>query len=208
MKLTTDRHITAEDLLSGRLDRFGVQIFRIPGQTDFFIKTIENIVMVSTDETGICGLSVPDGAPIPAHFIDMMLHEFDCVVERDVGRTLHAVTDLHMQDSIVDFLGEHHLTNGDNIIRYVRGKSYLIRSEKDLEKAEIAKTLVSGNPGLLSDADIPTLLILTDAVYLQRNPPFNVPLFTKDPAGIKAYIDLLRNWAGANVDEPEAEKVV
>jgi hypothetical protein len=84
MNLITDVAITQQNLLSGRLDAYGAEVFRVPNQSDYCIRICDDVVVVSLDENEVCNFRVEDHAPMPVYFIDTIQHEFNCACYPDL----------------------------------------------------------------------------------------------------------------------------
>jgi hypothetical protein len=192
--LNTTKQIGFDDLITGRLERYGITIVMGCGSEPIvYLCSAGAALRACLDDKGFCYFVVPDNGALPWAIFDAIVHEFDCGVQRMVDGRGRVVTSFGQQ-AVIDFLGSDHLEQGDLILSCLDDNSSEVRAGSALcEQAAIARGLVEQNPRLHEDPQM--LLLLVEDLYGQRHPPFKVTLQKESVAVAQLLADAMLSWA-------------
>ena len=200
--LKATKHIPIDDFLSGKLKRHGIKIV-----TGYEAGPILYLCLAGTalracpDDKGYCDFVVLDNGDLPLSILDVLMHEFDCGIERLVDDRGRVVTSLDTKQAVIDFLGQEYLAPGDLIWSCIDGSASPPEPGSVLcEQVEIARALLGRNPKLHEDTKM--LLLLVEDLYEQRHPPFKMTLRSKNPVVAQLCAEAMLAWSQAGQPAP------
>ena len=151
--LKATKQIAFDDLLSGRLKRYSIKIVTGYEAGPFLYLCFAGTALrACPDDNGYCDFVVLDNGDLPLWILDVLMHEFDCGIERLVDDRGRVVTSLDSKQAVIDFLGHEYLAPGDLILSCIDGSAPPPEPGSVLcEQVEIARALLKRNPQLLED---------------------------------------------------------
>jgi hypothetical protein len=203
--LNTTKQLGFDDLIAGRLERYGITIVMgCQSEPIVYLCSAGAALRACLDDKGFCYFAVPDNGALPWAIFDAIGQEFDCGIERLVDGRGRVVTSLGKQ-AVIDFLGSDHLEQGDLILSCLDDNSSEFQAGSVLcEQAEIARGLVKQNPRLHEDPQM--LLLLVEDLYGQRHPPFKVTLQKRSLVVAQLFAEAMLSWAEDGQHEHAGEK--
>lgn len=161
--------VSAHDLFGERLKKFGVQEYVTPktGERSRCLTDGRNYLWVDLTEDGFVGCLSRYGANAPGKILGAIAEAFDTDILSEHEPQFWGFDTKEEWDAAMQELDDQHRDEFyADVCAYVRGEPNEIRSRTVGEiKANIAKTLVEGDPSLLDPENKDKLLAEIEAIY-------------------------------------------